>query len=362
MNFRILFITSIISPFWVEFAEEASRSQHLQFVVAFTTSVLQDRGSHWHSNSLDLTNHYSRKEEPLDAWLSTVFADYQPSIVIIGGARSVFSRIAFRLGRQYSARVGIFAEQPNPKGPFLRMVSFFAYQRELRSMNPDFFLAVGDRAADFYRQLLPKTCPVVLFPYYQKLVWGCGKATDLKNTSFLFSGRLLPRNSIYEMVQAFDRLARERPGHFKWCISAHGPEEYLVREAMNNSPLLARSIYFDRDFHEWNDRLKPFFKADVLVVPAKHSGWGLVVPEALALGLPIITTRYMESARYYVEGMVNGIFVEPNPNEIYKALIYCVDHPSFVEKMKTATIAAASKGDVSMGVQRLISYLTHWYG
>jgi len=46
--------------------------------------------------------------------------------------------------------------------------------------------------------------------------------------------------------------------------------------------------------------------ADVLCVPSRYDGWGLVVPEGLAAGLPVIGTDRMGAALEFVKSGVNG--------------------------------------------------------
>ena len=97
-----------------------------------------------------------------------------------------------------------------------------------------------------------------------------------------------------------------------------------------------------------------------LVVPAIHSGWGLVIPEALAAGMPVITTRGVEAGRYYVEHMINGIFVEPTTHDIYHSLEYCVDHPNVVARMQKGTRQSALKGHIDVGAKRFVDLLSLW--
>jgi len=203
-----------------------------------------------------------------------------------------------------------------------------------------------------------------MFPYYQDLSIARGFEQNIIQTPirFLFSGRLIPRNSIKAMTAAFEKLAKTHTGKFTWCISAYGEEEGIIREAMGRSPILAKAVSFDRDFEEWNDRLRPFFNSDVLMVPAVHSGWGLVVPEALASGLPVITTRGVEAARYFVEDMTNGLFVEPDCESIYQAMKYFVDHPESLADMRKNARQAALKGDVRYGAKRFHDLLFMWLG
>ncbi len=363
---RILFVSGIISPFWLELAEAVEAIEGFAFRAAFCDLSLRDRGKHWQNSAFSLEKHFVRPQETkLEPWLEQVFDSYKPQVVICGGVRTNFAQLALKLSSKHESIFGYFAEQPN-KGAFFftQNIKKVIYRKTFSSARPRFFLAAGDRAADIYRQWTPSPCNVAVFPYYQdlsKAYNSAQKKIDLP-IRFLFSGRLIPRNSIREMAAAFERLATERPGQFSWCISAHGPEEHYIRKAAGRTPQLEDALSFDREFDNWNDRLRPFKQADVLVVPAYHSGWGLVVPEALAAGLPVISTPYVEAARYYIEEMVNGLFVEPTANSIFEALKYCVDNFREVEFMAAAAPASAQKGDVQHGAERLVRLFKRWFG
>lgn len=60
----------------------------------------------------------------------------------------------------------------------------------------------------------------------------------------------------------------------------------------------------------------------ILVLPSVREGFGLVVIEANAAGLPVITTRHKNNAAkdLIVDG-VNGLFAEPDPRSIADKII-----------------------------------------
>lgn len=360
MNHRVLFVTGIISPFWIELAKEIEDSGDLEFRIAFCDPTLASRGKHWQRPEISLDRHYTNTNSSnLTSWLSQVYAVCRPDVVIAGGVRNKASRIIRQLSRKDEVLFGYFGEQPNQSNKLVQQIKLQLYRRELANAQPDFFLAAGGRAVDTYSTLSPSRCKVVMFPYYQDLSIALGFERNSIQTPirFLFSGQLIPRNSIRAMTGAFEKLAETHTGKFTWCISAYGEEEGYIRGTLERSPKLKSVVSFDRDFEEWNDRLRPFINSDVLVVPAVHSGWGLVVPEALAAGLPVITTRSVEAARYFVEDMTNGLFVEPDIESIYQALKYCVDHSETLSNMQKNARIAALKGDVKYGAKRFCGIL-----
>jgi glycosyltransferase involved in cell wall biosynthesis len=68
-------------------------------------------------------------------------------------------------------------------------------------------------------------------------------------------------------------------------------------------------------FRDWRELPGEYACADVLCVPSRYDGWGLVVPEGLAAGLPVIGTDRMGAALEFVETGRNGWLVPVGDGE-----------------------------------------------
>jgi glycosyltransferase involved in cell wall biosynthesis len=299
---------------------------------------------------------------PLREFLSGLFKTNQPKVVVTGFGRGEVVDACFELSSACNAAFGIFAEQPMLSSWPKRMARRKLYKKQWKKTPPAFVLGVGDRAVEFYSGLLANPLDASFFAYYQDLrpVFAIPDRKPSEKLRFLFSGRLVEQHNIRALAEAFERLAATHPGRFEWCVSGSGAEEKWVRNAMARSSVLNLATTFDVEFTSWNDRLRPLAGADVLVLPSFHAGWGLVVPEALGSGIPVISTRGVEAARYFIEHGVNGLFVNPNVDSIYGALAYCVDHPAKVHTMARFTRAGARRGDVTVGAEKLLAIIARW--
>jgi len=71
--------------------------------------------------------------------------------------------------------------------------------------------------------------------------------------------------------------------------------------------------------HVSGARKHAFFRlADLYVFPSRHESYGLTMMEAMAAGLPVLTTNH-RSAQDLVRPEF-GLVVEPNPKSIYQGL------------------------------------------
>ena len=357
MNFNILVVTSGYSPFWVELADEINKNNNIKMHIIFTGKS-EGRGKHWDQIGDNKYIYLINPQQELEEYLNSIIKKLKPNIVICGGLKEKSSKYLLKKIKSVKIKVGIFAEQPNKevniKNRYFYKLNLIYYRILFYVYKPDFILAAGDRAVEIYKKLTNSKCQVIFYPYYQKLNKIINYEKIKYPVKFLFSGRLVARNSIGEMLSAFKRLSKSHKNQFNLCISAEGPQESLVNDEINSDIEFQKHIFYDRDFTTWDDRLRPFRNADILVLPSKHSGWGLVIPEALSLGLPVISTKYVESARYFLRHSENGYLIEPTTDEIYKALVFSLENIDKLNEIKINTFVSAIKGDVSIGSARLL--------
>src|SRR5262249_40510691 len=135
--------------------------------------------------------------------------------------------------------------------------------------------------------------------------------------TFLFCGQMIRRKGVDLLLSAFDRL----------IVNGRQARLLLVgREAELPQflPLLspaARSKVIYEGFQA-PERLSDYFgRCDVFILPSRHDGWGVVVNQALAAGLPIITSDAVGAGLDYVENGFNGLRVPAGDvDALYRAM------------------------------------------
>src|SRR5262249_52683542 len=76
-----------------------------------------------------------------------------------------------------------------------------------------------------------------------------------------------------------------------------------------------------------------FGRSDVFVLPSRHDGWGVVVNQALAAGLPVITSDAVGAGLDLVEKGVNGMCVPANDVEgLYRAMEMLASNPEIAAR------------------------------
>ena len=175
---------------------------------------------------------------------------------------------------------------------------------------------------------------------------------QMARSGFYSQAGCLNIHNIRGLAGAAELLQIKYPGQFELIVSASGKSKKYLDNAESRFPG-QKFIFYDIDFEKWEDRLRPFKSSHVLVLPSYNSGWGLVVNEALNLGLPVITTQNVGAARYLVEHMINGIIIKPTTKEIFHAMEYFILHPDEITRMSANALDIKKRYSLDIGAERL---------
>jgi glycosyltransferase involved in cell wall biosynthesis len=100
-----------------------------------------------------------------------------------------------------------------------------------------------------------------------------------------------------------------------------------------------------------------YLQASVLVLPSLCDGFGLVVSEALAHGLPVITTTNTGAADLIEHGRTGFVIPPADEHALAAALQWCRDHPVELLDMRRAALASAHRWTWADFRQRQIELL-----
>ena len=155
-------------------------------------------------------------------------------------------------------------------------------------------------------------------PYYSNLNRFQASRPVFTNNpvTFLYSGSLSHRKGVDLLARAFLRLAAGHP-HVRLKLMGEG----------RMAPRLRRAFAACEDrvewvgFKDWDELPAVYASAQFLCVPSRHDGWGLVVPEGLASGLPTIATNRTGAAIDLIETRRNGWLVAADDADaLYRAM------------------------------------------
>jgi glycosyltransferase involved in cell wall biosynthesis len=167
---------------------------------------------------------------------------------------------------------------------FKKRVAWLVYQR--RSLNKAQLIhATSQLELDAIR-LLGLTPPVTLIPHGIDLPDPIAKATEAKRTA-LFLGRIHPVKGLPMLIAAWARVMPEN-----WLLRIVGPDEDRHQAVVEQAVRRAR-LENTVSFHgpvAGTAKATSFQDADLFVLPSYTENFGVAAAEALAAGLPVITT------------------------------------------------------------------------
>jgi glycosyltransferase involved in cell wall biosynthesis len=124
----------------------------------------------------------------------------------------------------------------------------------------------------------------------------------------LYIGRLIRRKGITELLSAWTNLPHTCVGPASLLLVGDGPDmqqyvDYCANHRLSNVRFAGRVEY---------DRLPLYYAAaDAFVIPTLEDNWSLVVPEAMACGLPILCSKYNGCWPELVREGINGWVFDP---------------------------------------------------
>jgi glycosyltransferase involved in cell wall biosynthesis len=104
--------------------------------------------------------------------------------------------------------------------------------------------------------------------------------------NLLFLSRLHPKKGVSELIKVFQELKFK---DWKLLIVGSGEKEYVRKLKIQAKSNLNKNILF-YGFKSGQEKNDIYKKSDIFVLPSYSENFGIVVPEALSFGLPVITT------------------------------------------------------------------------
>lgn len=132
---------------------------------------------------------------------------------------------------------------------------------------------------------------------------------------FLFSGQLVERKGAKYLLEIWSEHLQQYP-HDTLVLCGSGDQEQNLKKQFGTTPNLffVGKVPYEK-IHQY------YAIADVFILPTLEDNWSLVVPEAMACGLPVATSVYNGCHAELIQEGENGFtFDTLQPASILKAL------------------------------------------
>jgi glycosyltransferase involved in cell wall biosynthesis len=180
-------------------------------------------------------------------------------------------------------------------------------------------VGIGRAAEEDYRRRFPNI-PHFSIPYHCDLTAFVAARRCVKPrvpVTFLFCGQMIERKGVDLLLLAFDRLITKG---IEARLVLVGREADLQKFLAMVGPATRSKVRYE-GFQAPEHLPEHFSRSDVFVLPSRHDGWGVVINQAMAAGLPIITSNAVGAGLDLVEDGINGVCIPANDVEgLYRAM------------------------------------------
>lgn len=125
-------------------------------------------------------------------------------------------------------------------------------------------------------------------------------------TVFLFVGRLTEVKNVSILIDAFAKL-KEKDENIALCLVGDGN---LKQELQAQVQKLGVQDVLFTGYVGFPQNVEYYQMADVFVLPSQHEPWGLVINEAMIMGLPVIVSSKVGCRKDLVQEGKNGFVFE----------------------------------------------------
>jgi len=192
----------------------------------------------------------------------------------------------------------------------------------------DRYIAYGAKAKEYLEYLGAKTNEIYIGSNTVDMEYFKSKVVEYRNKDsfmkerkkypkylLLYVGQLIRRKGINQVLEALNYLQDSEVG---LMIVGSGPEKNVLKEFCKEKNI--KNIFFE-GFKQQNELSKYYALADVFILPSFEEVWGLVVNEALASGLYVLSSKYAGASYDLIKESWNGELFNPNKVEEIVELI-----------------------------------------
>lgn len=223
--------------------------------------------------------------------------------------------------------------------------------------NASGLIGMGLEAQGRYRRLTRGSVPVTSVPYYVDLsdflLIQRGFNGAPGTLRLLAVGQLICRKGFDVLLAAVAALPAE-----SWTLSivGDGPLRSQLTLMAKRLGLGARVRFLGKI--PYKERARAFEAHDVFVFPSRWDGWGMAPVEALAAGLPVVSTDQVMSALEFIDEGVNGFIVPAESHvELAARLHWFVKNPGRISAMSQAARESVKGYQAEAGASELCRFL-----
>ena len=232
------------------------------------------------------------------------------AVHIVEGIRGTsIARLALKMLVAGGCRVGIISERGDNRGVrgLVRRLLYTTHLRRLRG-KIDFVLAMGDSGVKWYTSCGAPGNRVFPFAYVAGAPALSGRSKRMWGSENLFRivylGQCVERKGIQDLLEALKKIDH---GRVSLSVIGDGYLRSRLEATVGRSMSLRDRVEFVGAM-PYCEAVASISDFDLLVLPSRFDGWGVVVNEALMQGVPVVCSDECGAKDLLAESWRGGVF------------------------------------------------------
>jgi len=352
------------SAFQADLFRELSGSDEVDLEVIFAKQLPPDRVAlGWQSDLTGYAHRFLDERNKIADAVGLAWAQ-RSRVHIVNGiwAEPSFAAALIALRAARSNYV-IYSEASEPELPrSAAKKSLRAAFARLLTPRAAGILAVSRLAEQFYKELGAREQAIYPFGYFDSKAQPAHNASYSKEADkieVIFVGQIIHRKGIDLLIEAISPLMAE---HRNLALSIVGGGELRAALAARVDSLgLRERIRFEGVMATREIRSRMAI-VDLLVLPSRWDGWGMVVNEAFSVGVPVIVSDRCGACDIVRDGVNGYIFRSGNAADLRRCLSNFIDKRADWPRLRAEAAATGQKVSTEQAAPYLIECLKHMAG
>ena len=349
MRYRVALITNIIAPYRIPCFNKVAEYADFGFHVYFTAENEENRKWKIYKDKINfdykvLKGLHFTLNEKIVHWTFGLFyylIKEKYDLIAIGGYTQPAYWEALFVSKILGSKILFFGESTLNDRRSTRWI--FDKLKRFFIKRCDGFVPAGNAAAEYVKYLeapedkifIARFCADYDFFHSEYLRLKPHKEEIKRKKGYpsiviLFSGRFVWYKGISFLLEAYSHLRKERDD-IGLVLLGDGSEREKYQDYVRSNNV--KDVFFE-GFVQQEELPVYYTSADIFVLPSLSDPWGIVINEAMAFGLPVISTDVAGVTYDLVKDGVNGFVVKAgNSSELYNALKKLCESPELRKKM-----------------------------
>ena len=217
--------------------------------------------------------------------------------------------------------------------------------------------AISHLAADYFGSLGFAAAKIYPFGYFRASPVQLENILHVDKVEIVYVGQFIHRKGLDILLRAIRPLLEKNP-QVRLSLIGTGPDQTSIEAGLRKDGLL-RSVELE-GAHPSSRIHERLARASLLVLPSRWDGWGLVINEAFAAGVPVIASDRCGGADLIAPGVNGYRFLSENVDDLRTCLSAFLT--SDQKQMRAAALRTASTLTITVVSEYLVACLEHMCG